>query len=204
TMSKAALYSRSATDIATGVASGEFSAAEVLAAALGRIEAVNPTVNAIVTLNGNAMAEAEACDRRLRAGGPARPLEGVPFVVKDILHTKGIRTTFGSDGREEEGAYSERAEPLVKERDYVKLKYRYEDSELYETKAIVEQSAAMDEKELSSLPNIPGVQTVAGRLVLLAIRDGLRAASHETMERLIEANEQVRQIKPPKKPKKKK
>ena len=92
----------------------------------------------------------------------------------------------------------------MKERDYVKLKYRYEDSELYETKAIVEQSAAMDEKELSSLPNIPGVQTVAGRLVLLAIRDGLRAASHETMERLIEANEQVRQIKPLKKPKNKK
>ncbi len=92
----------------------------------------------------------------------------------------------------------------VKERDYVKLKYRYEDSELYETKAIVEQSAAMDEKELSSLPNIPGVQTVVGRLVLLAIRDGLKAASHETMDRLMEANEQVRQIKPPKKPKKKK
>ena len=42
-MSKAALYSLSAMDIAAGVASGEFSAAEVLAAALGRIEAVNPT-----------------------------------------------------------------------------------------------------------------------------------------------------------------
>ncbi|MCH8882853.1 MAG: amidase [SAR324 cluster bacterium] len=95
-MSEAALYSRSATEIAAGVASGEFSAAEVLAAALGRIEAVNPAVNAIVTMNGNAIAEAEARDRRLRAGEPARPLEGVPFVVKDILHTKGIRTTFGS------------------------------------------------------------------------------------------------------------
>lgn len=120
--------------------------------------------------------------------------------VKKLIGRRG-KKPFAID---KENIVREVGDDEVKERDYVKLKYRYEDSELYETKAIVEQSAAMDEKELSSLPNIPGVQTVAGRLVLLAIRDGLRAASHETMEHLIEANEQVRQIKPPKNPKMKK
>lgn len=120
--------------------------------------------------------------------------------VKKLIGRRG-KKPFAID---KENIVREVGDDEVKERDYVKLKYRYEDSELYETKAIVEQSAAMDEKELSSLPNIPGVQTVAGRLVLLAIRDGLRAASHETMEHLIEANEQVRQIKPLKKPKMKK
>lgn len=122
---------------------------------------------------------------------------------------KEVKKLIGRGGKkpfaiDKENIVREVGDDEVKERDYVKLKYRYEDSELYETKAIVEQSAAMDEKELSSLPNIPGVQTVAGRLVLLAIRDGLRAASHETMEHLIEANEQVRQIKPPKNQKMKK
>lgn len=120
--------------------------------------------------------------------------------VKKLIGRRG-KKPFAID---KENIVREVGDDEVKERDYVKLKYRYEDSELYETKAIVEQSAAMDEKELSSLPNIPGVQTVAGRLVLLAIRDGLRAASHETMEHLIEANEQVRQIKPPKNQKMKK
>jgi hypothetical protein len=125
------------------------------------------------------------------------------------VYFKEVKKLMGRRGKkpfaiDKENIVREVGDDEVKERDYVKLKYRYEDSELYETKAIVEQSAAMDEKELSSLPNIPGVQTVVGRLVLLAIRDGLKAASHETMDRLMEANEQVRQIKPPKKPKKKK
>ncbi|MCZ6789649.1 MAG: ATP-binding cassette domain-containing protein [Chloroflexi bacterium] len=45
--------------------------------------------------------------------------EGSPRSLKEEVGGDVIRTTFGSDGREEEGAYSERAEPLVKERDYV-------------------------------------------------------------------------------------
>lgn len=81
----------------------------------------------------------------------------------------------------------------VKERDYVKLKYLYEEPELYEAKALAKQATEMGAKALTSLPEIPGVQTVTGRLVLLAIRDRLRAASKENMEYLIEANEQVRQ-----------
>ena len=94
--------------------------------------------------------------------------------VKKFMGRRG-KKPFAID---KENIVREVGDDEVKERDYVKLKYRYEDSELYETKAIVEQSAAMDEKELSSLPNIPGVQTVAGRLVLLAIQIG-RASCRE-------------------------
>ena len=42
------------------------------------------------------MEEARAIDERLASGGKPRPLEGVPFLIKDILQTKGVRTTFGS------------------------------------------------------------------------------------------------------------
>lgn len=80
----------------------------------------------------------------------------------------------------------------VKERDYVKLKYNYQEKELFDNDAIRKQVTKISEEKASSLETIPGVQTVAGRLVLLAIRDRLKEVSKDNMENLIEANEQVR------------
>ena len=90
------IIDRSAGEMARAVAQGEVSAREVVEASLGRVEAFNPAVNAVCTLNEQALVEAEACDRRLRGGAPARALEGVPVVIKDVVATKGLRTTFGS------------------------------------------------------------------------------------------------------------
>ena len=85
-----------ATHIAQHVAAGQLSACEVTKAFLTRIDRFNPAVNAICTPDPSALAAASAVDLRRAAGHPARPLEGVPFLVKDNLETRGLRTTYGS------------------------------------------------------------------------------------------------------------
>ena len=70
------------------------SATEVMRAFIAQIERVNPKVNAIVTfLPEEALKQAKALDRRKALHGP---LAGLPIAYKDLVPTKGIRTTFGS------------------------------------------------------------------------------------------------------------
>jgi amidase len=90
------LWRLGAREIAARVAAGRTSVSEVVRSALDRVAEVNGVVNAICTLNPMAEAHARDADRRLAEGGEPRPLEGVPFVIKDNIETRGLRTTFGS------------------------------------------------------------------------------------------------------------
>ena len=84
------------TELAAGLRAREFSSVELTRALLGRIEAAQPTLNAVISITQDtAFAQAAAADREL-ADGRAGPLTGVPILHKDIFCTEGVRTTCGS------------------------------------------------------------------------------------------------------------
>ncbi|WP_267419238.1 MULTISPECIES: amidase [unclassified Curtobacterium] len=85
-----------ATELAARIASGDLTSVQVVQAHLDRIAAVDPAINAIVTLNDHALAEAQAADDALAAGDEVGPLHGVPFTVKDSIDTNGVLTQRGS------------------------------------------------------------------------------------------------------------
>jgi amidase len=88
---------RPATELAAMIRGKEVSARELLEAHLDRIDRVNPSLNAIVTLDADgARAAADAADAALAAGEPLGPLHGLPIAHKDTHATGGLRTTWGS------------------------------------------------------------------------------------------------------------
>jgi aspartyl-tRNA(Asn)/glutamyl-tRNA(Gln) amidotransferase subunit A len=87
-----------ATELAALIRRKKVSPVEVVGAVLARIEKLNPILNAYVTLTADqARRDARAAERALtRRHATLGPLHGVPFSVKDLVITRGVRTTFGT------------------------------------------------------------------------------------------------------------
>jgi amidase len=79
------------------LAAKKISARELLTETFAHIAKVNPTVNAIVTMDETAaFAQADAIDAKRARGDALSPVAGMPIACKDMERTKGMRTTFGS------------------------------------------------------------------------------------------------------------
>jgi len=87
-------------DIHAAFRSSRLTSRQLVELYLARIDALDkqgPAINAIVTVNPNALDEADAADRAFRERGEfIGPLHGIPVLVKDQLETRGLTTTFGS------------------------------------------------------------------------------------------------------------
>jgi aspartyl-tRNA(Asn)/glutamyl-tRNA(Gln) amidotransferase subunit A len=97
-MANAELGFMPASEMAGLIRKKKLSPVEVVDAVLDRIATVDPKLNAFVTLTAaEARRQAKAAERALtRRSATLGPLHGVPFSVKDLLVTKGVRTTFGT------------------------------------------------------------------------------------------------------------
>src|SRR5579884_2999108 len=90
------LWAWDAVDLAGAIRNGAISAREAVAAALDRLQAVNPGINAVVeTLADEALAMADAADAQVRQGAALGPLHGVPVTIKVNTDQAGHATTNG-------------------------------------------------------------------------------------------------------------
>jgi Asp-tRNA(Asn)/Glu-tRNA(Gln) amidotransferase A subunit family amidase len=105
------------TELSRLIRTREVSPVEIAEAILERIERVNPVVNAYVTVTADrARQQARAAEDRARRGELIGPLDGVPYSLKDLELTAGIRTTRGSkfyehDVPTEDGGVAGRLKP---------------------------------------------------------------------------------------------
>jgi aspartyl-tRNA(Asn)/glutamyl-tRNA(Gln) amidotransferase subunit A len=87
----------SAVELGLGFRERTFSSVEVTNSILERIDQLNPMLNAFITVTADlARRQAEAADAAFARGETDQPLLGIPLSLKDLLPTRGIRTTRGS------------------------------------------------------------------------------------------------------------
>jgi aspartyl-tRNA(Asn)/glutamyl-tRNA(Gln) amidotransferase subunit A len=96
-MNDADLCYTTATELAALIRGKQLSPVELTRAVLARIERLNPVLNAFCTLTPDlARDAARRAEQAVMAGGALPPLHGIPFSIKDLAFTEGIRTMSGS------------------------------------------------------------------------------------------------------------
>ena len=86
-------------DIQSAYKSGKLTVRQLVQMYLDRLEEYDqkgPTINAIITLNAEALKEADRLDAAFKASGTVGPLHGIPVIIKDQFDAKGMPTTLGS------------------------------------------------------------------------------------------------------------
>ena len=96
-MAASDLVYKSVSELGTLVRTAKLSSTEIVQAFLDHIEAINPKINAFITITAeHALTRAKEADKAFHKGNYIGPLHGIPYAPKDLFATKGIRTTNGS------------------------------------------------------------------------------------------------------------
>src|SRR5262245_23363744 len=127
------------------------------------------------------------------------PQEELPRKADMVQYFEAVRALMQRSGRvplsiDMENIIREISEEETKERDYVKLRYCLAENSLYnDTMLDAELKRLQEQPEAATLPEIPGVNTVAGRLVLTLLKRNVHRQARMIMDELIRANEETRQ-----------
>lgn len=109
-MSESAFDWLSAAELSKLYARGDASPLEVVEAMLNRAEAMQPHLNALVSIDKNvAQAAAKASEARWQKGEPLSPFDGIPTTIKDTTNVKGWPTRYGSHSTDETPAHDNAA-----------------------------------------------------------------------------------------------
>src|SRR6201991_1011085 len=95
------LIHKSLTELASLIRRKEVSPVQVMESFLEQIEAINPKLNAIITLAPDLLEQAKVAEQEIKENKLVGPLHGVPVTVKDTIETGGLRTTSGSKIRKD-------------------------------------------------------------------------------------------------------
>jgi len=127
------------------------------------------------------------------------PQDELPGKADMMKYFEAVRALMQRSGKvplsiDMENIIREINEEETKERDYVKLRYCLPEQTLYNDVMLnAELKRLHEQPEAVVLPNIPGVNTVAGRMVLNLLKQNVQLQAKTIMDELIQANEETRQ-----------
>jgi fatty acid amide hydrolase len=99
------IWKQTAVELSEGLGQGEFSSEEVVQAHYDRIDAVNPSLNAMIhRFDDEALRLAKEADARREKGQSRGPLDGLPISIKESMATAGVPVTLGIENRRHEVA----------------------------------------------------------------------------------------------------
>jgi hypothetical protein len=127
------------------------------------------------------------------------PQDELPSKADMVKYFEAVKLLMQREGRvplsiDMENIVREISEEETKERDYVKLRYCLAEHSLYSDAMVTaELKRVQAQPEAVNLPDIPGVNTVAGRVVLNLLKHNVQRQAKAIMDDLIKANEETRQ-----------
>jgi hypothetical protein len=127
------------------------------------------------------------------------PQDELPGKADMMKYFEAVRALMQRSGKvplsiDMENIIREISEEETKERDYVKLRYCLVEHTLYNDAMVnAELKRLQAQPEVVTLPDIPGVNTVAGRMVLNLLKHNVQRQAKTIMDELIQANEETRQ-----------